>query len=374
MQCLSGWDSKSKVGLNSDTNQKLTAVRSSESCCHYVQPSSIVFAFLLLILMPYTATAIDPQQNWRTTSTENFYIHYAAGHEQFAQKAANAAERAHRLLHNKLQWQPQDKTHVVLSDEVDLANGYATPLYFNHTVIYLFPPDGAQGLEDIDSWLETLLLHEYVHVLHLDKVTGLPDFLRSIFGRQFLLFPNLYQPLWFIEGLATWYETDMENGIGRGQSALYKMMMQAEVEAGLKPLPQINIPIKSWPMGATNYLYGVYFFLFLEEVYGLSRIDELLDRYSDNIIPFRVNTAAKSTTGKDAYELWDEFADWLQQRFSHQQNDSTENQWQAGEQLTDSGYQTGYPAMTSSGEVYYIDNRPDRHSALYRVGEAGSKK
>lgn len=322
----------------------------------------------------HTASAIDPQQQWKTTSTDHFYIHYVKGHEGLALKAARAAERAHWLLHNKLQWQPGDKTHVVLSDEVDLANGRATPLYFNHTVIYVFPPNAAQGLEDFDSWLETLLLHEYVHILHLDMAKGLPNFLQHIFGRQFLLFPNLYQPLWFIEGLATWYETDMQSGIGRGQSSLYKMMMQAELESGLKPLTQINLPIKSWPAGTSYYLYGVYFFLFLEDVYGLGRIDELLDRYSDNVIPYRVNTAAKSTTGKDVYELWDEFNSWLERRFDRQKTHPGENQWQDGERLTHSGYRTGYPTMTSSGDVYYIDSKPDRHSALYKVSEDGSKK
>lgn len=325
-------------------------------------------------MISHTASAIDPQQNWKTTSTENFYIHYIAGHEKLAQKAANAAERAHRLLHNSLQWLPDEKTHVILSDEVDIANGRATPLYFNHTVIYVFAPDSAQGLEDFDNWLETLLLHEYVHILHLDRVKGVPHFLQRIFGRQFLLFPNLYQPLWFIEGLATWYETDMQRGIGRGQSSLYQMMMQAEVEKGLKPLSQINLPIKSWPMGASYYLYGVYFFLFLEDVYGLARIDELLDRYSDNIIPFRVNTTAKSATGKDAYELWDEFSDWLKKRFERQQKNPQVNHWQNGERLTHSANRTGYPAMTASGDVYYIDSRPDRHAALYRVGENGNSK
>ncbi len=371
---MSAWDLKSNAGLSSDCCTNRTAGRLSAGWNHYAYHFFLSFIFLLLSVFSHTASAIDPQKNWKTTSTENFYIHYVVGHEKLAQKAANAAERAHRLLHKKLQWQPADKTHVVLSDEVDIANGRATPLYFNHTIIYVFPPDAAHGLEDFDSWLETLLLHEYVHILHLDKTKGLPDFLQRIFGRQFLLFPNLYQPLWFIEGLATWYETDMQSGIGRGQSSLYQMMMQAELDAGLKPLSQINLPIKSWPMGAVNYLYGVYFFLFLEDVYGLGGIDELINRYSDNIIPYRVNSTAKSATGKDAYELWAEFSDWLQQRFSRQQKDSAENQWQNGEQLSHSGYRTGYPTMTSGGDVYYIDSPPDQHSALYRVDKDGSKK
>ncbi len=371
---MSAWDSKSNAGLSSDCCANRTAGRLSSGWNHYAYHFFLSFIFLLLSVFSNTASAIDPQKNWKTTSTEHFYIHYVSGHEKLAQKAANAAERAHRLLDKKLQWQPADKTHVVLSDEVDIANGRATPLYFNHTVIYVFPPDAAQGLEDFDSWLETLLLHEYVHVLHLDRVNGLPEYLQGIFGRQFLLFPNLYQPMWFIEGLATWYETDMQSGIGRGQSSLYKMMMQAELDAGLKSLTQVNMPIKSWPMGAANYLYGVYFFLFLEDVYGLKGIDELLDRYSDNIIPFRVNSTVKSTTGKNAYELWDEFSVWLQQRFSHQQKGSAENRWQDGEQLSHSGYRTGYPAMTANGEVYYIDSSPDQHIALYKVGEDGNTK
>lgn len=374
MRCLSGWGLKSNVALSSGRCSDRTAGRLSAGWKRYAYTFFISITFVLLSVASKTDAAIDPRHNWKTTSTEHFYIHYVAGQEGFALKAARAAERAHRLLHNKLQWQPEDKTHVVLSDEVDLANGWATPLYFNRTVIYAFPPDRAEGLEDFDSWLETLLLHEYVHILHLDKTKGLPGFLQRVFGRQFLLFPNLYQPLWFIEGLATWYETDMQSGIGRGQSTLYQMMMQAEIESGLKPLTQINLPIKSWPVGAANYLYGVYFFLFLEEVYGVSRIDELLDRYSDNVIPFRINTTARSATGKDVYELWDEFSDWLQQRFKRQKNGLTDNQWQDAERLTHSGYRTGYPTMTPGGDVYYIDSRPDRHSALYKVDEHGSQK
>ena len=57
---------------------------------------------------------------------------------------------------------------------------------------------------DNSVWLEMLLTHELTHTFHLDKVRGAPGVLRQIFGRFPLFFPNLWQPTWAIEGIATY--------------------------------------------------------------------------------------------------------------------------------------------------------------------------
>ena len=325
--------------------------------------AGIKLLFFVFALYSSVSQAVDPHLNWLTIQSENFYIHYAEGYERLAQKTANSAEQAHLKLQKKINWQPEDKTHLVVSDETDSSNGYATPIHFNRSVLFMAPPNSANSLEDFDDWLETLILHEYTHILHLDKVSGGAESLRNIFGRQFLLFPNLYQPNWFTEGLATYLETDHEKGVGRGQSSLFKMMMRSEVESGVKSVSQVNLPIRSWPMGTIAYLYGVHFYQFLEETYGHESIDSLVENYSNNIIPFMINTNSKQLFNKDIEELWQEFEIWLKKRYQPEIEEHKLTGLTQGIKITDLGYNTGSIDFHNN-ELHYVTGGPFEHTEL----------
>jgi len=325
----------------------------------------LIISFVIL-LAASNASAVDPRLNWNTIESQHFYIHYADGYERLAQKAANSAEQTHLRLESKINWQPDDKTHLVLSDETDSPNGFATPINFNRSVLFMAPPDSTNTLEDFNDWLDTLITHEYTHTLHLDKVSGGAGILRSIFGRQFLFFPNLYQPGWFIEGLATYHETDELEGIGRGQSTLYKMMMRTEVSSGIKPVSQVNLPIRSWPMGTVAYLYGVHFYQFIEEVYGQENVEKLIENYSNNVIPFMINTNSQQLFDKDITELWDEFSIWLKRRYMPEISELKTAGLVEGKKISDSGYNTGQVEVTNNEEVYYIESGAFEHAQLVR--------
>jgi len=318
------------------------------------------YLLLFFLVINSTAFAVDPWLDWKTIESDNFYIHYATGYERLAQKTANSAEQAHIKLHSLFNWQPEEKTHLVISDETDVANGFATPLFFNRSVLFMAPPDRANTLEDFDDWLETLITHEYAHILHLDKSTGGADTLRSIFGRHFLLFPNAMQPNWFIEGLATYYETDAQQGIGRGQSSVFKMMMRTEVENGIKPVAQVNLPIRSWPTGTVAYLYGVHFYQFVEQTYGKKAVQQLVENYSNNIIPFMINSNSEQVLDKDVSALWGEFSRWLKEKYKT----DLEEAHIEGEQITQLGYNTGSPGLASDGQLYYVARGAFEHAAL----------
>ncbi|HED32880.1 MAG TPA: hypothetical protein ENJ08_01500 [Gammaproteobacteria bacterium] len=314
---------------------------------------------LFLLLISSTAFAVDPYLDWKTIESDNFYIHYGRGYERLAQKTANSAEQAHLKLQPFFNWQPGEKTHLVISDEMDAANGFATPLFFNRSVLFMAPPDSANTLEDFDDWLETLITHEYAHILHLDKSTGGVSILRKIFGRHFLLFPNAMQPNWFVEGLATYQETDQQQAIGRGQSSVFKMMMRTEVQNETKPVAQVNLPLRSWPTGTAPYLYGVNFYQFIEETYGKKAIQQLIENYSNNIIPFMINRNSAQVLGKDIDALWREFSHWLDDKYKDERVDGIE-----GRKITQSGYNTGSPALSADGELYYVENGAFEHAAL----------
>jgi hypothetical protein len=329
------------------------------------------FKGLLLLLISGSALAVDPTLHWQTITTDHFEIHYAAGNESLASKAAAVAERVHNKLAPRLNWQPAEKTHLVLSDETDQPNGYAMPFPFSRSVLFVAPPDTTNTLEDFGDWLELLIKHEYTHILHLDKAGGGPSELRKLFGRHFLLFPNMFQPGWLTEGLATHYETNSAQGIGRGQSSLFAMMMRLEVAQGIKPVSQVNLPIRSWPMGTAHYLYGVYFYEFLSEQYGEVAINALIANYSNNIIPFMINTNTEQLFNKDISQLWDEFDIWLQNKFLAQISQLESQGVVSGERITQDGYFTSEINISPAGTIYYVRHGAFDHAMLMMIDQQG---
>jgi hypothetical protein len=333
--------------------------------------------FSLLFIYSEFLYAVDPGLDWKTIESEHIYVHYADGNKNFAEKALAISEEAHQRLTRELNWNPGEKTHVVLSDETDQPNGYASPIFFNHTVLYLAPPTSVDTLEDFDDWLTTLIVHEYTHIVHLDKSAGSPEYLRNIFGRFLFLFPNVFQPSWVLEGLATHKETDLDRGIGRGQSAMFASMMREEVDNGLKPISQVNLPVKTWPAGTTRYLYGVYFMSFLAERYGEDKIQAWVEEYSDNLFPFFINTTANKSLGKNLTPLWQDYEQWLKEKFQPQIDAIKAKGIRAGEQISVDAYRTDSVralAGESGDEVYYVRNGGYKRASLMHIDADGNKE
>ncbi len=327
---------------------------------------------LCLYVVSRAVFAIDPSLNWKTLNTDHFYIHFSDGNEIVARRLAAIAESVHDDLSQWIDWQPAMPTHVVLSDESDFSNGFATPVPHNRTVLFLTPPRAIASLEDYHDWLTVLFTHEYLHILHLDKQTGLPADLQNIFGRYFLLFPNVIQPRWFIEGLAVERETDLDIGVGRGQSSYFKMLMRSELERGIKPVEQVNQQVRSWPAGVVPYLYGSYFLRFIDETYGAHALREWINGYSDNLIPARLNSTAQTAVGKTVAILWDEFEVWLRQSSGLEKTISGASDPVEGERLTEHNFDTRSIDVAADGSLYYV--RQDRllHAALMKRDRFGA--
>ena len=90
---------------------------------------------LILLLLPLTAIA-EPvawdgpgAEGWLTRSSEHFDAHYPASdpaYEALALHSLNIAEQAHRDLMPFFTTPPVARTQLVLSDDQDIANGWAT--------------------------------------------------------------------------------------------------------------------------------------------------------------------------------------------------------------------------------------------------------
>jgi len=120
----------------------------------------------------------------------------------------------------------------------------------------LVAPPGDDDLGNYEDWMRVLLTHELAHVVHLEQARGWWGLLRHVLGRGPFLFPNAVTPMWTVEGLATFEETQ-HTAFGRGRDPDSRMVLRMEALA--HGLPREDEPVLGrdrWPGGQAGYLFG----------------------------------------------------------------------------------------------------------------------
>lgn len=353
----------------------------------------ILAALMLAGAMPAAMAQAQPDRNllmpelardWKTLETPHFRIHHEAEYKDYAQNLATIAERVHGKLSGWLAWQPTDKTEVVLLDTIDTSNGRASPLPFNRISIYMTAPVDGE-LMDQTPWLEMVFTHEYVHILHLDMVAGAPQAMRNIFGRSMdfftlLDFPQIFAPSWVTEGIAVYGESEYGGnsggaaGYGRLNSAFYDGLMRMEVQRGLRSLTEVSYNSGfRWPYGQV-YLYGAYFFKFVETRYGRDAVTNYIQVYGGNLIPFRMDTRSKQIFGKSAQEVWSEYHAYLTQRFTPQLA-AIKKENQLPEQIIDDSPDTSSAlASAANGDLYFLHDNGSAIPQIRRIRADGTNE
>ena len=325
----------------------------------------------------------DPALRWRTLQTEHFEIHFAEQSRAEARRVAAVAERVYARTTRLLDWEPRRRTQIALFNSGDFSNGFASPVPYNFSGIFLSPPDQGELLQDRE-WLELVISHEFFHIVHLDKASGAPLGLRNVLGRLLFAFPNALEPSWIIEGLAVLDESDAQHRYGRLENTYFEGQMRAEADRGLRSLREVNAGGRGFPLNR-DYLYGSYFFLFLKERYGADAVRAFIDDYSRNIVPFRIDSTAHAVTGKGMDLLWTNYQDWLHARFGGRRDGVQ------GRELR-RAYSISAPALGGTGIRWYVETdgytRPrlirqssdspphvvrevERDSRLFDAGESG---
>lgn len=317
----------------------------------------ILLALIALIFVS-PAQAIpgpDPHRDWLSADSVHFRVNYTTPLRAQAERVADIAERVYAKLTRDLQWEPSGKIQIIVLDEFDVANGFSTPLPFNTTAIFLTPPNDGELLDN-SIWLELLITHELTHTIHLDKVRGAPNVLQHIFGRNPLFFPNLWQPTWAIEGIATYNESSPELGQGRLRGPMFEAWMRIEHERGFKSLSEINADGRTLPT-SKQYLYGAYFYDFLGRKYGQDAIYKYIDKYSGNF-PFvaRVHTNPVLATGKRMDALWEEFIADLTDQITRREAPIKATPRADGEIILSANFEIDSLAPTSDGVLAVVND------------------
>lgn len=280
--------------------------------------------FLLVLVVSFVSanaqyfqTGQDPASiHWRQINTKNFQLIYPDYYELQAQKLAYVLEKVYNYGSYTLHYSPK-KISVILHTQTVKSNGlvawapkraefYTTP----HQDIY--PQD----------WLQQLALHEFRHVVQVDKINSeVPELIKVIFGQQgtALIF-GAYLPWWFIEGDAVVTETALSH-YGRGRFPSFLMEHKAQViEKGVYSYDKAyNGSIKNYV--PDHYQLGYYLVGNTDVRYGSQVWDSVLTRVGRHPLSFTpFNTALKRETGFKKVQLYFSIFD------------SLKNVWQAADE------------------------------------------
>jgi hypothetical protein len=248
----------------------------------------------------------DPNFRFRVLSTEHFRIYFHQDEESLARRLASIAEDTWRNLGQPLGVTPPAMTHVVLVNQTDLSNGWATPVPYNTIVVTAAWPAGSQFLGNVDDWLRVVFTHEFTHIVHLDRSMGWARLIRGVFGRTWIAFPNLFLPAWQIEGLAT-YEEGTTDGRGRLHAGDFSAIVQEAARSQrLESLDRVTGSLTDWPGGLTPYAYGVGFHEYLATHYGADSLAEVAARTAGRL-PFTASRVFTRIYGKSLGALWREY-------------------------------------------------------------------
>lgn len=306
----------------------------------------------------------DPRLDFRTLSTPRFDIYYHQQEEALAQRLAGLVEEVAAEIDGRL-GAPAGRVRIILVDQTDRANGWATVIPYNLIELTAVPPPSHSTIGNTRDWLRLVFAHEYTHVVHLAKSRGWLGSLRRIFGRNPLFYSNLFVPHWQIEGLAT-YEESTVTGRGRVPAGDFRMLLDEAAAAGrFAPLDRATGALVDWPAGHSAYLYGAYFHQFLADRYGSESLARLADETAGRL-PFFGSPAFKSVFGRSLGDLWQDFEADTRARLR------TDADRDRSERLTHHGFTVSAPAFTADGRLFYSVSNPHGFPALMERPADGS--
>lgn len=316
-----------------------------------------------------SAASFDPNLTWRTLETPHFRITFHGGEEALAEEFATVGEQIWATMTDELDWDPRRRTEIVLVDQTDSANGYASSLPVNTIVIFVTAPAEDSTLSNYDVWSSSILTHEYTHILHLDTAEGVPAALRVIFGR--IIAVNQVSPRWVVEGFATFQETRHTTG-GRGRSTIVDMIKRmSALEDDFPPLGNLDGFQVAPPGGNLRYLYGQDFMQFVSDRSGEDVWTDWTHVYGGRVIPFWL--PSRETLGASLPALYKEWKASFIDRYERQRAQVEALGLTPFQTLTPAGDSCAGPSFSPDGaSLIWSCTNAYTGSAIFRAGPDGS--
>jgi Tol biopolymer transport system component len=337
----------------------------------------IAVAIVVAAVRANAASRLDPAFHFRTLTTEHFTIYFHQGEDHLAARLAAIAEETWPRVGRALGVMAPRRTHVILADQSEIANGWATPLPYNLIFVTAAAPPGSDFIGRTDDWLRLVFTHEFTHIVHLDRSEGWARILRGVFGRTSLAFPNTWLPVWQIEGLAAWEESAI-TGEGRGHAGDFRAIERESARSGRAvPIDRVNGGLTDWPAGLAPYAFGLGFHDYLSQRFGDERF-ALLAAQTSRSLPFLGSRAFKKVYGQSLGNLWKDYQRTTStENPSNRSNSSNLSNLQNPVRLTHEGFTVLGPRFAQPAcagcapEIVYTVRNASGFPSLNAVGVDG---
>lgn len=230
-------------------------------------------------------------------------VHYNEKQRFLALKAIKIARDLFPKVHEYFDYVPRSNVHLVFEEKSLDSNGSAQVFPYNIIKLQDYPPTGDSSLIASHDWFQTLVLHEYIHIVTLEMTNGVLDVLRTIFGSTVKL--AALNPRWFLEGIATWGESYFTN-----EGRLHHPLIVSSVTSVLKN-PEFCDDLSCWdnppmhPHGSLAYWVGAHFLHYVENTKNGTL--QCWAQENSSSFPFLVNWRFEHCFGKSIYNAYFEF-------------------------------------------------------------------
>ncbi len=205
---------------------------------------------------------------------------------------------------NYFEYVPHDVVHFNLDPYMKVTNGNARVFPTNIINLYNFPANNKEHLIVMENWMQGLVLHEFMHITHLDQTRYYLRVARQIFG-TIAKVPAGIVPRWFTEGIAVWGESHLITG-GRLNNPLFnkELLIQFKKHDFCSKIDCLDDP-GVYPNGQLAYWTGAHFIEYLEN--KKPQTIKCLVEENSRSIPFFLNSAFKKCVGETAQSAFYNF-------------------------------------------------------------------
>ena len=286
----------------------------------------IVFCSLSFSQVEYN----HPELNWHTFDTEHFKIHYHDETEMTAREAASVAEVIYPKITGFYDFEPYQKTHLILLDPDDYSNG-AAYYYDNKIMIWASPLDFE--LRGSHRWLQNVITHEFAHIVSLQKSmkagTRIPgayfqymnyeDEKRPdvLYGYPNTLvsypLPGTCVPPWLAEGIAQYMydDADWDNW----DSHRDMILRDRVINDNMLTFTEMNTFGKKGIGNESTYNSGFALSTYIANEYGSATLSDIMGELSSPL-QFSINKAIFNVIGRSGDKVYQDFKNSIEAKYN----------------------------------------------------------
>ena len=265
-----------------------------------------ILTFCIIILSinisaQYFSTGSDPSRlKWRQIKTPYVRLIFEENFEKEALRLAYMFDSVAPLVAGTMKHQPR-RIDVLLHNQMSYSNGMVS--WAPKRAEFFTMPH--QNITSTD-WLKELAIHEYRHVVQVDKLNkGITKAASYLLGQQAVgITFGFNLPMWFVEGDAVMTETSLTQS-GRGRSHTFNQELKAQLVERDK-FSFDKAYMGSYKDNVPNYYkMGFPLVAMARQQYGAELWENVVEKTGRRNVLSRMDTPLKRATGLNSRKMYD---------------------------------------------------------------------